>query len=181
MEWWARKNKQGMKLLHGSCHSVSPEEDYLRKQYKHVEICPFLKKQPLIQVTLMIKAEENQNANHSKRLGRELFMEIAAFALVTSSIVIFWRDNLLLFSIVLVESLAVLLFWHKRHDVYFFLSIAVLGSTAEVIYVHFGVWQYTNPTFLGVPIWFPMAFGISAVVGQRLVRTLIEFEKHKIS
>jgi hypothetical protein len=130
---------------------------------------------------LVTEAEENQNTKLSKRLLKELLIEIATFALVIASIVAFWRDNVLLFTMALTESLVVLWFWHKRYDVYFFLAIAVLGSTAEAIYVHFGVWQYANPTFLGVPIWFPLAFGTSAIIGQRFVRTLIKFEKQKTS
>ena len=48
------------------------------------------------------------------------------------------------------------------------------GSLAEAVFVHFGVWHYTNPTLLGVPLWFPLAFGTAALIGERLVRTITE-------
>jgi len=35
-----------------------------------------------------------------------------------------------------------------------------------------GVWRYANPTLLGVPLWFPAAFGTAALIGERLVRTI---------
>jgi hypothetical protein len=38
--------------------------------------------------------------------------------------------------------------------------------------VHFGVWRYANPTLLGVPLWFPVAFGTAALIGKRLVCTI---------
>jgi uncharacterized membrane protein YoaT (DUF817 family) len=109
---------------------------------------------------------------HWKQLRNELVRELAAFSLLETSIVMLWRNNLLLFIIVLVESLAVLSLWHNRYDWIFFLVMAVLGSVAEAVFVHFGVWHYGNPTFLGVPLWFPLAFGTAGLIGGRLVRTI---------
>ena len=111
---------------------------------------------------------------HWKQLRNELVRELAAFSLLETSIVMLWRNNLLLFIIVLVESLAVLSLWHNRYDWIFFLVMAVLGSVAEAVFVHFGVWRYGNPTFLGVPLWFPLAFGTAGLIGGRLVRTITE-------
>jgi uncharacterized membrane protein YoaT (DUF817 family) len=111
---------------------------------------------------------------HSKQLWNELTMELAAFSLLITSIVLLWRDNLLLFTVVLVEVLAALGLWHDRYDLSCFLVVAVLGSLAEAVFVHFGVWRYANPTLLGVPLWFPLAFGTAALIGERLVRTVIE-------
>lgn len=109
-----------------------------------------------------------------KQLRNELVRELAAFSLLETFIMVLWRNNLLLFIIVLVESLAVLNLWHNRYDWIFFLVMAVLGSLAEAVFVHFGVWRYGNPTFLGVPLWFPLAFGTAGLIGGRLVRTITE-------
>ncbi|MBC7263696.1 MAG: hypothetical protein H5T64_04980 [Chloroflexi bacterium] len=110
----------------------------------------------------------------STRLWSGLLGELTAFSILTASIVWLWKDNSLLFIVVLVESLTALLLWHDRYDLCFFLVIAVLGSLAEVVFVHFGVWRYTNPTLLGIPLWFPLAFGTSGLIGERLVRSLIK-------
>ena len=99
-------------------------------------------------------------------------MELAAFALLVVSVAVLWTNNLQLFIVVLVECLVALGLWHERLDVSFFLVIAVLGSMAEVIFVSFGVWEYANPTLLGVPIWFPLAFGTTGLIGGRLARTM---------
>jgi hypothetical protein len=56
-----------------------------------------------------------------------------------------------------------------------FFVIAVLGSLAEVVFVHFGVWRYSNPTLLGIPAWFSVSFGIAGVAGYRLAGTLAAF------
>lgn len=108
----------------------------------------------------------------SKQLGNELVMELAAFSLLVALVVLLWRHNLLLLLVMLLECSVVLRLWHDRLDLSFFLIIAVLGSLAEAVFVRFGVWQYANPTFLGVPAWFPLAFGTTGLIGGRLARTL---------
>lgn len=110
--------------------------------------------------------------NLSKELWRELGVELTAFCVLVSSVVLLWRNNPLLFVVALVEALAALGLWHERYDISFFLVIAVLGSLAEAVFVHFGVWHYANPTLLGVPLWFPLAFGTTGLIGQRLARTI---------
>ena len=108
----------------------------------------------------------------SKQLWNDLIRELAAFSLLVASIVLLWRHNLPLFIVVLVEGLVVLGLWHDRHDVSLFLIIAVLGSLAEAVFVCFGVWRYANPTFLGLPLWFPLAFGTTGLIGGRLACTI---------
>ena len=108
----------------------------------------------------------------STQLWKELVIEFAAFSLLVASVSLLWRDNLLLFIVVMVECLIALALWHDRYDVSFFLIIAVLGSLAEAVFVHFGGWHYANPTFLGVPVWFPLAFGTTGLIGGRLARTI---------
>jgi hypothetical protein len=99
-------------------------------------------------------------------------MELAAFSVLVASVSLLWRNNVLLFVVALVECLAGLVLWHDRLDLGFFLVIAVLGSLAEAVFVQFGVWYYANPTFLGIPLWFPFAFGTTGLIGGRLARTI---------
>jgi len=99
-------------------------------------------------------------------------MELAAFSLLVACVALLWRNNPLLFVVMLVECVAALWLWHDRLDLSFFLIIAVLGSLAEAVFVRFGVWHYTNPTFLGIPLWFPLAFGTTGLIGGRLARTI---------
>jgi uncharacterized membrane protein YoaT (DUF817 family) len=88
-----------------------------------------------------------------------------------------WWNNLLLFAVMLVECAIALVLWHERIDVSFFLVIAVLGTLAELSFVRIGVWQYANPTLLGVPLWFPLAFGTTGLIGGRLARAMAEMGK----
>jgi uncharacterized membrane protein YoaT (DUF817 family) len=109
---------------------------------------------------------------HSKQLWNEIVVEIVAFWVLAASIMLLWRDNALLFIVLLVEVMVALGLWHDRYDLSVFLVVAVLGSLAEALFVHSGVWRYANPTLLGVPPWFPLAFGTAALIGERLVCTV---------
>ena len=109
-------------------------------------------------------------------LWSEIIKELGMFLVLAVSIVLFWTSNLLLFIVLLLECLVVLTFWHDRYDRSFFLVVAVLGTISEVLFVHFSIWRYSNPTFFGVPFWFPIAFGTTALIGERLVRTIIELQ-----
>ena len=106
------------------------------------------------------------------RLWRELLAELAAFCCLIASVVLMWRNNRLLFAVMVVESVAALGLWHQRFDLCLFLIIGVLGSLAELVFTRLGVWHYANPTWLGIPAWFPLAFGTTGLIGGRLARTL---------
>ena len=109
----------------------------------------------------------------SKRLWIELVVELATFSVLVASIAMLWRNNFLLLAIVLAECLFALALWHERQDVSFFLVLTVFGTLAEVAFTHSGVWHYANPTLLGVPLWFPLAFGTAGLTGQRLACTTV--------
>jgi hypothetical protein len=107
-----------------------------------------------------------------KSLSIELATELSFFVVLELCVALLWRHNLLLLAIAAVICTLALALWHCRIDICFFLIIAVLGSLAELVFVRSGGWEYANPTLLGVPIWFPVAFGTTGLIGGRLARTL---------
>jgi uncharacterized membrane protein YoaT (DUF817 family) len=107
-----------------------------------------------------------------RSLWLELGTEISFFVVLEGCVALLWRYNTLLLAIAATICAAALARWHSRFDICFFLIIAVLGSLAEIVFVHSGGWAYANPTLFGVPIWFPLAFGTTGLIGGRLARTL---------
>ncbi|HEY4674690.1 MAG TPA: hypothetical protein VIH48_01405 [Candidatus Bathyarchaeia archaeon] len=107
----------------------------------------------------------------------ELVLELGMFSLLTASIALLWRDNLILSIVVLAECLLTLGLWHNKSDLAFFFIVALLGSVSEIVFVHYGVWQYANPSVFGVPFWFPLAFGTSGLTCIRLVHTITLWDK----
>jgi hypothetical protein len=112
--------------------------------------------------------------DRARQLWVELATEVLAFALLVTSVVSLWPHNVVLAALMLVECGIALWRWHTRFDVSFFLVIALLGSAAEAVFVRFGVWRYANPTLLGMPLWFPLAFGTTGLIGIQLARTVTE-------
>jgi uncharacterized membrane protein YoaT (DUF817 family) len=94
------------------------------------------------------------------------------FSVLAVTIVVLQGNSVFALVVLLAIAFTTLALWHDRHDRWSFLAVAVFGTCAEVFFVHFGVWRYSNPTFFGIPLWFPVAFGTSALIGVRLIRTI---------
>ena len=122
----------------------------------------------------MPASEKHCTMQHHKHPWIELIAELIAFAGLSTAIILLWKSNLYLLLAVSGICGAVFARWHRRGDAVFFLVIAVFGAIAETLFVHFGVWRYANPTFLGVPAWFPVAFGTAGLIGARLVHTITQ-------
>ena len=112
----------------------------------------------------------------TKKLKKELLFEIILFFAVISTMAIFFNNNILLSFLLIVIGAVVIKFYHKKQDVYFFVTGAILGPLAEIICVYFGVWQYANHSFLGIPMWLPLAWGFASMLIKRIVETLFGIE-----
>lgn len=122
---------------------------------------------------LSIESRMKNAKREASSSWRDLLLELWALSLLIGSIALLWRNNYYVLAVTLLEALATLGIWHDEGDVSFFLIAASLGTIAEILFVSFGVWSYSNPTFFGIPVWFPFAFGTATLIVQRLVWTAI--------
>ena len=84
-----------------------------------------------------------------------------------------WDRPVLLAGCYLVMSALMLWRWHRRSDLaYFFLALS-LGPLGEMFAVSRGAWTYAEPAFL-VPLWLPLAWGISGLFLKKTVEALTE-------
>ncbi len=97
--------------------------------------------------------------------------EILLFSMLAVAIVQFQNQSALALTLLLAIAFVALALWHDRYDRWSFFIVALFGTCAEVFFVHYGVWRYANPAVLGIPVWFPVAFCTSALIGERLIRT----------
>jgi hypothetical protein len=112
----------------------------------------------------------------TKKIEKELIFEIILYCVGIASIALFFQNNLLL-SVILVIAWAIgIKFWHKKHDVLFFVTGAIVGPVGEIVCIYFGVWQYANPTFLGIPVWLPLAWGLATMLIKRIAETFVKIE-----
>jgi hypothetical protein len=108
----------------------------------------------------------------SRRLWRQLLLALMPFAVLVLAVSALWRNNLVLTLLMIVELGIVLGIWHDRRDLSFLLVIGGMGSLAEAAFVRAGAWHYANPSFLGIPAWFPFAFGTAGLCGGRIARSV---------
>ena len=113
------------------------------------------------------------------KIEKELIYEIALFLLTVASISFLYMEIPLLVGFLLVSLLVGGKIWYNRNDIYYFVSGALIGPAAEIICIRFGVWSYANPTFLGIPIWLPIAWGAATVLIMRFAVTLVKMDKDR--
>ena len=112
----------------------------------------------------------------AKKIEKELFFEIILYCAGIASIALFFQNNFLL-SVLLVVAWAIgIKFWHKKQDILFFVTGAIIGPIGEIVCIYFGVWQYTNSSFLGIPIWLPLAWGLATMLVKRIAETFVKIE-----
>ena len=109
---------------------------------------------------------------------KELSLEAAVFAACAVEIALCHGSPLLLTGL-LIATGAVLAasFWRWSTFIILYLIGAVLGPLGEMIGVRSGAWQYSSPTFLGIPLWLPFAWGTMTVLIKAVSDTITKMAK----
>jgi len=104
-----------------------------------------------------------------KNKARDLLISLIMLLVSLGAIITLWQNNLALTGVLLIVFLAVYYFWRTHGDIVAFVVGAIGGPLAEVIAIHFNVWQYSNPTIIvgHIPLWLPIAWGIAAMLIYR--------------
>lgn len=109
-------------------------------------------------------------------IRNDLLLEILLFWSGMLTISLLYNSNIFLTLFLIVYWMIGIKFWHKTQDIYIFITGAVIGPIGEIICVHFGAWQYANPTLFGIPVWLPLAWGLTTMVIKRVVETFVRIE-----
>ena len=113
----------------------------------------------------------------TRKIEKELIFEFILFCAGILAISLFYTNNFLLTVLLIISWLIGIGGWHKKHDIYFLLTGAIIGPIGEIICIYFGVWRYTNPTFLGIPIWLPLVWGLATILIKRIAEVFVKIEK----
>ena len=112
----------------------------------------------------------------TKKIEKELIYEIILFCGGILAISLYYENNLLLTALLAIAWMIGIKTWHKKHDIYFLLAGATIGPVGEIVCIHFGAWQYANPSFLGIPMWLPFVWGLAVVLVKRFAEIFIKIE-----
>lgn len=106
------------------------------------------------------------------------FALICPLALLSLLIPSIWGSNQLLTSIILflIGFLMLSINWSKKNFI-FYLLVLISGPVAEAIAIYFGAWTYTNPIFMGVPIWLFFVWGNAGLYIVQLKDFIFSFKK----
>ena len=82
---------------------------------------------------------------------------------------LFWRNNVLLFSLYLALTL-ILIYLHKdRTEITVFIYGILVGTLVEVLGTQVSGYQsFSQPDFGGIPMWLPLAWGYGFVAMARI-------------
>ncbi len=97
-----------------------------------------------------------------------ILLSLCLIIFVIFSISLAYRNDLLLTILILAGCAAGFLFWHEKADVYCFIVGMIAGPITEIFTTGAGAWVYTNPSFLGIPLWLIPLWGLSILVVRRL-------------
>ncbi|MDP7282442.1 MAG: hypothetical protein QF475_02295 [Candidatus Undinarchaeales archaeon] len=67
-------------------------------------------------------------------------------------------------------------FWHKKLDILFFVTAAIIGPIGEIVSIQSGVWNYSIQHIWGIPLWLPLVWGFSFLMIKRVSNTLSRIE-----
>lgn len=79
-------------------------------------------------------------------------------------IALFWKNNILLTILLSVSLISILILYHKKKDLITIFAAAMGGSLGELILIYLGIWSYTNPTLLNIPLWLPLAWAHVGII-----------------
>ena len=100
---------------------------------------------------------------------RKIAIALVVLAAIVAVIARFWTNNVVVFAVLLAATFAVFLRkGYRPADGVGFLLGAILGPSMEAILIRAGAWSYGNPSFLGIPIWLPLLWGLTIVALLRI-------------
>lgn len=100
---------------------------------------------------------------------KSYLLNIFLLAMGGISIILFYQNSILTASLLLIILIIALASGYRKNDLLFVVIGAIGGTIGEIIVLHFSdVYAYTYTTFLNIPIWAPIAWGIITLVIKRI-------------
>ena len=122
------------------------------------------------------------------KIKKELLSELVLFVFAVFTIILFKGHNLMVIVLLIIGtaiSFGLTKIYGQRFaflqsgiilgSIMIFVVAGICGPIAEIIAIHYGIWQYAHPDFLGIPIWLFPLWGYASVFLNRFSNTLLYF------
>ena len=106
-------------------------------------------------------------------MKKELAFELSSYALSVVLVGLLWNRPVMLTICYVVVSIVMLMKWHTKSDLFFYLVAFALGPLGESAAIYFGAWKYSKPFYL-IPLWLPFLWGICALFMKNISETLLK-------
>jgi hypothetical protein len=100
--------------------------------------------------------------------GALLFLGLFYF----SSACMFLSNTIIILILAIGFILSVILYDRSGTALLAAVIVAIVGTSAEMYFVHSGMYYYSRPQILGVAYWLPLLYGIASVTTGQLARAL---------
>lgn len=104
---------------------------------------------------------------NTKNTWLKLLLWLSVFIGAVLFVSLLYRSNETLFLVLIIASV-ILLKKGDKIDLLAFLVSMVAGPIGEIVAIYFGAWEYSNPSFIGIPIWLPLLWGIAGITLRRI-------------
>ncbi len=99
---------------------------------------------------------------------------LLGLAIVVTVVASLWHRNEVVFVVLSLCIAAIFLRPRSsKRDLVPLLVGGILGPSMEIIVIHFGGWQYANPTLGGIPLWLPLLWGITGWFLYKITNLLV--------
>lgn len=98
-----------------------------------------------------------------------------AYIIGINATFLLWKDNFLVAAMLAVLWAICIRYWHTKEDNILFVMGGFAGPILEATAVNLGIWSYTNPNFLGIPLWLPLIWAETLVAAKRVANILLQF------
>lgn len=105
-------------------------------------------------------------------MKKQLVCKTVLFFVAISAMALLYKEDVLLTLVLIIIFVLGIRAKLKKYDLLFFVGGGIAGALAEIICIYFNCWEYAHPTFLGIPLWLPVAWGTVSVLIKRVTEKL---------
>lgn len=110
-------------------------------------------------------------------MRKNRFFIVLGSVVVLATTVLLWRDALLAALVLAVIDVGMLLYLKSKKYFIIFCYGFIFGPASEMLAIHFGVWSYAEPQFLGIPLWLPFVWGAASITIASVYARLETYER----